>query len=114
MMASGVNGRRIQDGEITTPTGCPRGRADCEALARVSSPQFESYMCCGRTASAPVPTDILRFCMKSTHAHGVDMLVHLDERDAIDSAVVLMGGLQVVTLDRVNAAAAQPEGETKQ
>jgi len=87
------DGAAIHDGMVTHPGGCPRHRTDCAPLARVASPDFESFMCCGETASAPVPTDRLRLCIRSTHKHGVDVLVNLDPRDATDTATVLLGGL---------------------
>jgi hypothetical protein len=95
---------RIHDGAVTPPAGCPRQRTDCTPLARVSSPQFESFMCCGETASAPVPTDRLRLCVRSTHKHGVDVLVNFDERDATDTAYVLLGGLSAFAQDLAAAA----------
>lgn len=53
-------------------------------------------MCCGETTNAPVPTDRLRLCIKSTHEHGVDVLVNVDERDAVHTASVLLGGLSAL------------------
>lgn len=90
------DGETLHDGEINDPVGCPRGRADCSPLERYASPGFESFMCCGETSKAPVPTDRLRLCIKSTHAHGVDILVNLDERDAVHVASALMGGLSAL------------------
>jgi hypothetical protein len=90
------DGEAIHDGEINDPHVCPRGRFDCSALARYASPGFESFMCCGETKTAPVPTDRLRFCIKSTHEHGVDVLVNLDERDAVHSASVILAGLSAL------------------
>jgi hypothetical protein len=101
------DGGTFHDGEIIDPTGCPRNRSDCSALARYASPGFESFMCCGETKAAPVPTDRLRFCIKSTHATGVDILVNLDERDAVHSASVILAGLSAlgsVTLTPASAA----------
>lgn len=87
-------GTMIHDGEVTHPGGCPRGRKDCGALARVASPGYASFMCCGETDAAPVPTDRLRLCILSTHDRGpVDLMVNLDDRDAIDTASVLLAGL---------------------
>lgn len=98
---------RIFDGEIPSPKGCPRGRTDCLPTARVSSEGFASYMCCGETDAAPVPTDRFRLCIKSTHDQGpVDVLVNLDERDVVDTASVLLGALS----SDANNAAAQDEG----
>ena len=87
------DGALVHDGEMVHPRGCPRLRTDCLPLARVASPDFASFMCCGETDTAPVPTDRLRFCIRSTHEHGVDILVNLDERDAVDTASVLLGGM---------------------
>lgn len=88
------DGVLIHDGAIHHPTGgCPRGLLDCSPLARCSSPEFKSYMCCGETDAAPVVTDRLRLCIFSTHEHGVDLMVNLDERDAVDTASVLLGGM---------------------
>lgn len=53
------DGASVHDHGIIDPTGCPRGRRDCAPLARYAAPGFESYMCCGETAAAPVPTDPL-------------------------------------------------------
>ena len=82
-----------RDGEVRHPSGCPRGLTNCVPLARVSSPAFESFTCCGETNAAPVPTDILRLCILSTHDTGVDVSVYLDRRDATDTATVLLGAL---------------------
>lgn len=90
------DGPRIHDGAVIDPVGCPRKRTDCTPLARVASPVFESYMCCGETHNAPVPTDTFRLCVHSSHPSGVDVLVNLDERDVIDTASVLLGGLSSV------------------
>lgn len=87
--------RRIWDGETRHPAGCPRGRNDCQALARIASPGPASYMCCGETDGAPVPTDRFRLCIYSSHETGVDVLVNLDARDVIDTASVLLSGLSV-------------------
>lgn len=92
-MKRSADGTRVHDGEITHPAGCPRGLPNCVPLARVASPNYDSFMCCGETDAAPVPTDRLRLCLKSTHEHGIDVLVNLDERDATDTAAVLLGGL---------------------
>ncbi len=100
---------RIHDGEINHVGGCPRKRTDCEAMARVSSPNFESYMCCGETDAAPVPTDRLRLCIVSTHSTGVDVMVNLDERDAIDTAFVLLGGMSSLAQLRASPTPATPE-----
>ena len=90
-----MSGKRIFDGVVTHPNGCPRARDDCEALSRVSSDDFESFMCCGETkeANRAVPEDRFRLCIKSTHDHGIDSLVNLDQRDVIDTASVLLGAL---------------------
>ena len=83
----------IWDGEAPFLPSCPRGRSDCWAMARHASPNFESYMCCGETHSAPIPTDVLRLCIVSTHETGVDVLVNLDKRDAVEVATVLLTGM---------------------
>lgn len=96
-------GVTIHDGSITDPTGCPRSRTDCSALSRIASPGYESFMCCGQTTSAPVPTDRLRLCIKSTHNDGVDVLINVDERDAVHTASVLLGGLAALGSVRITA-----------
>lgn len=88
------DGPSIHDGQMDHPHGCPRKRGDCWPLARVASPDFESYMCCGETNGAPVPTDRLRLCIKSSHDRSpVDQLVNLDDRDVTDICSVLLAGL---------------------
>ena len=101
-------GPQLHDGAIHDPHGCPRGLQDCSALARIASPGFESFMCCGETSSAPVPTDRLRFCVKSTHAHGVDTLMNFDERDTVHAASVLMSGLSALGSVQITATAIEP------
>ena len=88
-------GKRIFDGVILCPSGCPRKLSDCQPLSRVASPEYESFMCCGETAEGQrtVPGDRFRLCILSTHKTGVDLLVNLDERDVIDTASVLLGAL---------------------
>lgn len=90
------DGPVLHDGGICDPVYCPRQRSDCTPLARYASPRFESFVCCGETNAAPVPTDRLRYCLKSTHATGVDVMVNLDERDAVHTASVLMAGLSAL------------------
>jgi hypothetical protein len=90
------DGELLHDGEVNDPKGCPRGRTDCAPLARYASLGFESFMCCGETDAAPVPTDVLRLCILSTHKSGVDVLVNLDKRDATDTASVLLAGLSAL------------------
>jgi hypothetical protein len=110
-----LDGVALQDGAIHDPKGCPRGRTDCFPLARYASPNFESFMCCGETQAAPVPTDRLRLCAKSTHAHGIDVLVNFDERDAVHTATVLMAGLSALGAAKITAVdecGAAPQGET--
>jgi hypothetical protein len=98
------DGQVLHDGGIYAPTGCPRGLdSQCTPLSRIASQAFESFMCCGQTHSAPVPTDRLRLCIKSTHATGVDLLVNLDERDAVHTASVLMGGLSALGSVKITA-----------
>jgi hypothetical protein len=102
------DGSSIHDNGIVDPSGCPRGCRDCAPLARYASPGFESYMCCGETNGAPVPTDRLRLCILSTHATGVDVLVNLDERDAVHTASVLMAGLSALGSVGIHAVDALP------
>ncbi len=87
--------KRIFDGFVPHPEGCPRGRTDCQALSRVASPNYESFMCCGETNedSRLVPQDGFRLCVKSTHKYFANIMVNLDQRDAIDTASVLLGAL---------------------
>lgn len=103
------DGKAIHDGEIHDPVGCPRG-LNCQPLARYASVGYESFMCCGETTTAPVVTDRLRLCIKSTHDHGVDVLVNLDERDAVHTAAALMAGLASLGSVRITATASPPEG----
>ncbi len=93
-MKMGV-GKRIFDGVVLAPSGCPRKLSDCLPSSRVSSPKYESFMCCGETNAEqrPVLTDRFRLCILSTHKTGVDLIVNLDERDVIDTASVLLGAL---------------------
>ena len=90
-----MTGKRIFDGVIAHPNGCPRKMADCQPLSRVASPEYESFMCCGETDEEhrTVPEDRFRLCIKSTHKTGVDLIVNLDERDMVDTASVLLGAL---------------------
>lgn len=110
------DGPVIHDDGIRDAKGCPRGRSDCFPLARYASPGFASFMCCGETKSAPVPTDRLRLCIKSTHDQGpVDVLVNLDERDVVHTASVLLGGLSAlgavsIHANALAAATSQEEG----
>jgi hypothetical protein len=97
------DGPTLHDGGIYGSHGCPRGLNECAPLSRIASPAFVSFMCCGQTHSAPVPTDRLRLCIKSTHAHGVDVLVNLDERDAVHTCSVLMGGLAALGSVKITA-----------
>lgn len=87
-------GSQIHDGAVPYLSGCPRKLSGCTPMARVASPEFASYMCCGETDTAPVPTDVIRLCIFSSHDNKpVDLLVNLDRRDATDVASVLLGGL---------------------
>jgi hypothetical protein len=97
-------GVTLHDGGIYDPPGCPRALRDCAPLSRIASPGYESYMCCGQTDSAPVPSDRLRLCILSTHKSGVDLLVNLDERDAVHTSAVLMGGLAALGSVRITAS----------
>ena len=87
--------KRIFDGVVSCPSGCPRKLSDCGPLSRIASPEYESYMCCGETKedSRSIPADRFRLCIVSTHKTGVDLMVNLDQRDAIDTASVLLGAL---------------------
>lgn len=116
-----VEGSQVWDGQMWQLAGCPRGRADCTATARRASPGFESYMCCGETNGAPVPTDVLRLCIKSSHDRKpVDILVNLDRRDAIEVSAVLLAGMSgLAQLDAANAfaidaARASGDAETRE
>ena len=95
-------GRRIFDGVVSTPEGCPRKLSDCQPLSRIASAGHESFMCCGETSEEQrtVPEDQFRLCLLSTHKTGVDLLVNLDERDVIDTASVLLGALSYNILDK--------------
>lgn len=99
------DGQTLHDGSIYDPHGCPRGLDhQCSPLSRIASPAFASFMCCGQTNSAPVPSDRLRLCIKSTHDRSpVDLLVNLDERDTVHAASVLMGGLASLGSVRITA-----------
>jgi len=109
-----LDGSSLHDGSIADPSGCPRGRGDCEPLARYASPGFESYMCCGQTSAAPVPTDRLRLCIKSTHDRSpVDLLVNFDERDAVHTATVLLTGLSSLGSVQITARDTEPEPPVK-
>jgi hypothetical protein len=104
-------GTTLHDGGIYDPSGCPRGRPDCSALSRIASPNYESFFCCGETNTSSVPTDRLRFCVKSTHDRGpVDVLVNFDERDTVHACSVLMGGLAALGSVQINAIGAEPTG----
>ena len=96
-----MTGKRIFDGVIQCPSVCPRKLSDCKPLSRVSSPEYESFMCCGETDEdgRTVPTDRFRLCILSTHRTGVDLTVNLDERDVIDTASVLLGALSYDAVD---------------
>lgn len=97
------DGPALHDGAIYDPVGCPRGLTECAPLSRIASPGFTSFMCCGETAAAPVPTDRLRLCIKSTHDTGVDIQVNLDERDVVHASSVLMGGLAALGSVQITA-----------
>ena len=94
-------GKRIFDGVITPPSGCPRNLSDCQPSSRVASPGYESFMCCGETdeEQRTVPTDRFRLCILSTHETGVDIIANMDERDVIDTASVLLGALSYDAVD---------------
>jgi hypothetical protein len=99
------DGEVLHDGVVNDPVGCPRRLPDCKPLSRFASPRFGSFMCCGETAAAPVPTDRLRLCVKAEHKHGVDLTVNFDERDAVHTASVLLGGLAALGSVRITASA---------
>lgn len=101
------DGPALHDGAIYDPVRCPRGLSGCAPLARYASPDFVSFMCCGETSDAPVPTDRLRLCIKSTHDTGVDLLVNLDERDAVHTSAVLLGGLSALGSVKISAVATE-------
>lgn len=85
---------RLWDGETKHPGGCPRGRNDCAGLARLSSGGYASFMCCGHTTGAPVPSDTHRLCIYSSHDNSpIDVMVNLDTRDVIDVISVLSAKL---------------------
>lgn len=88
-------GGAIHDGLVTHPSGCPKKAEDCAPLSRISSPDYESFMCCGETdpEGRSVPADLFRLCIGSTHETGVNLVVNFDERDAIDTASVLLSAL---------------------
>lgn len=93
----------VHHGEMTATVGCPRGRTDCSPLSRAASDNYASFFCCGETDAAPVPTDRLRLCVKSTHDNSpVDVMVHFDERDATDAAFVVLGGLSALVTEKVS------------
>ena len=106
-------GKRIFDGVVLAPKGCPRKLSDCQPLSRVASPDYESFMCCGETVEAErtVPTDRFRLCIKSTHRTGVDLTVNLDKRDVIDTASVLLGALSYDAVDFDRAAPTEGEND---
>lgn len=70
------------------PKYCPRGRADCKALAQIIAANHASFMCCGERDNSPreVPQDAYRFCHKSIA--GVDVIMNHDERDMAHIAAV--------------------------
>ena len=104
-----MTGKRIFDGTMLPPRGCPRKLSDCQPSSRVASADYESFMCCGETAEAQrkVATDRFRLCIKSTHRTGVDLMVNLDERDVIDTASVLLGALSYDAQARAFPAAGE-------
>lgn len=105
------DGPTIHDHGIYDPAGCPRQRTDCQPLARYSGSDYASFMCCGETAAAPVPSDRLRLCIKSTHKDGpVDLLVNLDERDAVHTSSVLLAGLSALGSVSITASATENSG----
>lgn len=101
-----MTGKRIFDGVILPPNGCPRKLSDCQPSSRVASPGYESFICCGETVAdqRTVPTDRFRLCILSTHKTGVDLIVNLDERDVVDTASVLLAALSFDHVGRLMGA----------
>lgn len=94
---------KIHDGNFNTPAGCPRGLLHvCTPLSRIASADGKSFICCGETAAAAVPTDRIRLCLKSEFVMrgAVDVMMDLDERDATDTAYVLLGALSAFAQER--------------
>jgi hypothetical protein len=79
---------------IVLPDGCPRGRADCEALARIESDDGATFICLGHNDGSTrlVQQDVLTKCVRSETC---DTRENLDELDAGDEAAVLTLGLAV-------------------
>lgn len=80
------------------PVYCPRGRADCKALAQIIAVEHASFTCCGERQDEPaaraVPTDAYRFCHKSIE--GVDLVMNHDQRDMAHIAATYSWALAAV------------------
>ena len=81
---------------LALPDGCPRGRSDCEALARVEADDGSSFICMGENdgSTRSHPGDRLRLCILS--AEGVDSIQDLDLRDTADQMSVMAQAMSVV------------------
>jgi hypothetical protein len=80
---------------IILPTGCPRGRADCEALARIESDDGSSFICAGENdgSTRVVPGDDLRLCFVTATT---DTIHDCDRRDFADQLSVLAQAMSVL------------------
>ncbi len=74
------------------PEGCPRGRTDCEALARIDDDEGGGFTCCGRNdgSNRCEPLDEFRVCFRNDV---IDEMTDYDRRDLIDTASVLIQAL---------------------
>lgn len=95
------------DGWIDRPSGCPRGRTDCDPLSRVASmdedgERYRTFICCGENdgSHGGPPQDKWRFCVKSED--GVDVLLNVDGRDMIDFASVITSALSFLKVSSVD------------
>lgn len=87
---------------IRLPDGCPRGRLDCEALARIEADDRSSFICMGENdgSTRSWPDDFLRLCVIS--AEGVDSIQDLDRRDVADQLSVMAQAMSVVANREAN------------
>ena len=78
------------------PLYCPRGRADCKALAQIIAEAHSSFVCCGENdgRGLTVATDHYRMCHKT--AEGVDVMMNHDQRDLSHMAAVYSWALAAV------------------
>lgn len=78
------------------PIYCPRGRADCKALAQIIGEGHRSFICCGENngEAVSVPTDHYRMCHKTED--GVDVMMNHDQRDLGHMAAVYSWALAAV------------------